>query len=166
MILKRSYLRGAAVQKEHFRRLQIEGEDDLARSTNNAACELTQAMVPVMPALALRNKRTQNVKSFLNMIAGQETPFRPLFDSWPKGAAPFNAVLFCESSHVRDRLLAHLIANRVYAAVHWRLVSSDPFRPDRSLQRLSDRLLTIPVDHRLNAADLARVVGILLDFAR
>ena len=166
MVLKSAYLKGAPVKKEDFRRLQIDGENELEKNTGGSVCDLTRIALPLLPVRKLRQKRARNVKDFLKLIDGGGRPFSPLFTEWPKGGAPFGVVLLCNSTETREKLLAWLVANNIYPPVHWRIPATSTISQGlREHEELSSRLLTIPVDHRLNPADVERVASIVASFS-
>lgn len=166
MVLKSAYLKGAPVKKEDFRPLQIDGENELEKNTGGSVCDLTRIALPLLPVLKLRQKRARNVKAFLKLLDGGGRSFSPLFTEWPKSGAPFGAVLLCNSAETREKLLAWLVANNIYPPVHWRIPGTGAIPHDlQEHEELSSRLLTIPVDHRLNLADVERVASIVASFS-
>jgi len=165
MILKRAYLQGAGIAKEDFRTLQVQGEEMLGQADDGAASDFTRAVWRHLPVLEFRSRRQANVQLLLASLAGRINSFcQPLFSSWSRGAAPFQAILLCASPEIREQLRQHLIQHHVYAAVHWRqgdggLCSEDPAALD-----LSRRILTVPADHRYSSEDVARVAQLLTAF--
>lgn len=167
MLLKRAYLKGAPVKKEDFRRLQVDGENELEKNTDGYACDLTRITLPLLPILKLRQKRTRNVKAFLKLVDRGCRSFSPLFTDWPEGCTPFGFVLLCKNMETREKLLSWLVANNIYPPVHWRIPGVGTNSQGlREHEELSSRLLTIPVDHRLTLADVERVGRIVANFSK
>jgi hypothetical protein len=163
MLLKDAYLRGFRVEKDRFRYLQIEGEQNLEESSLGEACTATQLFLPLLPVSAFRRKREENIRSFLAAISGLRLPLTALYPYWPEGNVPLGAVLRCESEETRRKLLAHLVGNNVYASVHWPQAVSGAVSNNRE-RMLSQRILTLPMDHRYGPGDLERVITILKGF--
>jgi hypothetical protein len=166
MLLKGVYLKGGRLEKEVFRGLQTKGEASLALSLDGRASEFTAGILPLLPVAGLRKKRAANVSKLLALLSGSPLPFKPLFSRWPKGSVPFNLVLLCETETGRERLLSHLIAHQVYAAVHWPQEGKGkfPLSGDKYAQAISRRILTIPVDFRCRSIDLERLAELLRGF--
>lgn len=80
------------------------------------------------------------------------------------GAPPLGYVLRLEPE-ARDRLLAGLHALRVFAAVHWPRIAA----PAEAFPRESGwtrQLVTLPCDHRYDAAAMARIAELANDLLR
>jgi dTDP-4-amino-4,6-dideoxygalactose transaminase len=59
----------------------------------------------------------------------------------------------------RDEVRERLFAERIFPAVHWEWLPSSPEAfPDE--HRLSRQILSLPCDHRYEAADMARVAAV------
>ena len=122
MLLKGRYLRdgGGEDLKERFRRLQLEGEEQLARSPVAAASPAAREAVIGGAPLPWRVRRSDNAVHLLGLIAGLEVA-EPVFDEWPAGAAPLGVVLAFRSEDVRDRVRETLRQAGVYCPIHWRI---------------------------------------------
>jgi dTDP-4-amino-4,6-dideoxygalactose transaminase len=79
-------------------------------------------------------------------------------------APPLGYVLDLEPED-RERLRARLISARVFPAVHWPELASPPedFPREHVWTR---RLLTLPCDHRYDAADMARIADLVAEVLR
>jgi hypothetical protein len=156
MLLKARYLDGRGADlKKRFRRLQVEGEEQLAQAAVAAASPAAREAVIGGAPLPWRVRRADNAVVLLGALAGLAIA-EPLFDEWPAGAAPLGVVLVFESQSVRDRVRDSLREAGVYCPVHWPI--------DRGSERardLSARVLTIPTDWRYSAADMERVAALL-----
>lgn len=157
MLLKGQYLGGGGDHlKERFRRLQLEGEEQLARASVAAASPAAREAVIGGAPLPWRVRRADNAVHLLGLLAGLEIA-EPVFDEWPAGAAPLGVVLVFRSESVRDRVRETLREAGVYCPVHWRIE-----RPaSERVRDLSTRVLTIPTDWRYTDADMERVASIL-----
>jgi hypothetical protein len=158
MLLKGRYLEGGGGDdlKERFRRLQLEGEQQLARSPVAAASPAAREAVIGGAPLPWRVRRSDNAVHLLGLIAGLEIA-EPVFDEWPAGAAPLGVVLAFRSEDARDRVREMLREEGVYCPIHWRIE-----RPvSERVRDLSTRVLTIPTDWRYTDVDMERVASIL-----
>ena len=158
MLLKGRYLANGGDEglKERFRRLQIEGEERLARTSVAAASPAAREVVIGGAPLPWRVRRADNALHLLGSLSGLQTA-APLFEEWPAGAAPLGVVLLFESHEVRDRVRETLREAGVYCPVHW-----PNERPaSERVRDLSARVLTIPTDWRYSAADMERVASLL-----
>jgi hypothetical protein len=158
MLLKGRYLDGGGDNlKERFRRLQVEGEEQLARAPIAAASPAAREAVIGGAPLPWRVRRSDNAVHLLGALSELRIA-EPVFDEWPAGAAPLGVVLLFESETVRDRTREALREAGVYCPVHWPTASGPP-----RVRDLSARVLTIPTDWRYSAADMERVASILLE---
>jgi len=85
----------------------------------------------------------------------------PLFRTWPQGATPYNSVIICEDQARRNAVRSALAARNVYCAVHWPLRDDSPHGGDLGAYELSQRVLTIPADHRYSCDDIDMIISIL-----
>jgi hypothetical protein len=155
MILKREYIDSQSVNqdiKKVYRNLQIEGEQRLSLSENNAISPWSRAILQAgFPQEWLR-QREDNIYMLLNLIGGC-THLKPLFTKWPEGSCPYNVVILFQSEEVREFFRLKMISNGIFTSVHWSL---EPERDAQSLD-LSKRILTIPVDHRYGEKDICHI---------
>ena len=158
MLLKGRYLQtgGGEDLKARFRRLQLEGEELLAKAPVAAASPAAREAVIGGAPLPWRVRRSDNAVHLLGLLAGLDG-VEPVFDAWPAGAAPLGVVLACRSETLRDAIRESLREAGVYCPVHWSIE-----RPaSERVRDLSSRALTIPADWRYDAADMERVASIL-----
>jgi hypothetical protein len=162
MLLKGRYLEagGDDALKDRFRRLQLEGEEQLARSAVAAASPAAREAVIGGAPLPWRVRRSDNAVHLLGLIAELELA-EPVFDEWPAGAAPLGVVLAFPSEAIRDRVRELLRERGVYCPIHWRI--DDP--ASERVRDLSTRVLTIPTDWRYSDEDMERVASILREAA-
>jgi hypothetical protein len=160
MVLKAAWLAGRAVPKEGFRELQQRGERELLGSAGSVSA-LTAAILPVLDVAGLRTASSRQARALIEALPAATRGWRVLDGP---GAAPFRVQLVCSSEGVRDALLAHLVRNEIYAPVHWRQDRSGFWSGDEESADLATRMLTIPVDHRCEAGDVRRIVGVLEAF--
>jgi len=92
-------------------------------------------------------------------IQDEVVPFEP--DLAP-GAVPLGLPVIARQ---RDDLRRFLIRNRVYCPIHWPLPDAVVDGPHPVAQARNQQLLTLVIDQRYSAADMARVATLLEEFA-
>ncbi|GLX99751.1 hypothetical protein [Actinoplanes sp. NBRC 101535] len=150
MLLKTAWLEGRTVDRDGFRQLQVQGEQELLGSEGPASA-FTRAALPALDVTGLRatgERRARELAQALDLPSG----------------GPFRVQLFCRDRAGRDGLLSHLARNGIFAPVHWRqdrtaFWSGDPMAADAA-----DRILTLPVDHRCSSADVRRIAEVTRAF--
>ncbi|GAA4952144.1 hypothetical protein [Actinoplanes utahensis] len=155
MLLKAAWLAGRPVPRDHFRELQRRGEHQLLGSAGPASA-VTAAMLPLLDISGVRGASARNAAEVAAALGGR-TPqgFEIL------GGGGFRVQLVCPSRPARDRLLAFLAANRIFAPVHWRQDRVGFWSGDEAAAALGDRMLTLPVDHRCGPGDLRRIAEVV-----
>ncbi|MCW2724807.1 MAG: hypothetical protein JWN35_1728 [Frankiales bacterium] len=167
MVLKGAWLEGKAVAKPDFRRLQMLGEAGLM-DVRGASSDFTRLVLPGLDVRGMRAVRASNVAALAERVGedGVLGGYARLLPDAPVGSVPFQLPVICRSSQVRDHLLAHLLSNGVYAAVHWRQDGEELSPGDHEALDLSRRILTLPVDHRTSPPDVERISAVLAAFPR
>lgn len=155
MALKRLYLAGAAVSKTAYRGLQLDGEAALLAAADLRMAPWSEAMLGAGIPRSWRLLREANVRQLVTALA-ENPDFRPLFDSWPDGHAPYNGVLVFRDAQRREAERRRLLDHGVFAAIHWSSTGSTA-----RVRDLSERILTVPIDHRYGSSDVGRVAALL-----
>ena len=113
-------------------------------------------------SVKLRAQREKNVRLFVELAEGaivSNSVLRLGYTRWADGQCPFNPLLVFRDERIRDLCKDHLVANGVYAPIHW---------PDQSGIPAADGgkefLLTIPLDFRCTAEGVHRVLNVLAAF--
>lgn len=159
MLLKRAYLSGANISKDAYRLLQVQGEQCLSAETNSTALSFTYNILSCLNISELRQQREVNIQHFLQLtLAEPHTSWMPIFTAWPPGAVPFNSILVCKNTEIRDELRKFLITQNIFAAIHWQQPLKELSANDSVAMDLSNRILTIPTDHRYSFNDITRIV--------
>ena len=137
------------------------GRDNAAWHAANQAKEA--AMDATAQAMTDRSRAVLARTSLASLTAPRWANWRRLdahlsrWSALPEtpAAPPLGYVLRLEPT-VRDRLLAHLHTQRIFAAVHWpRIVGpADAFPRETAWTR---ELVTLPCDHRYGAAEMDRI---------
>jgi dTDP-4-amino-4,6-dideoxygalactose transaminase len=165
MVLKRAYLDGANISKDTYRRLEIESQEEIDSETNCVASSFTSHILSYLKIPEFRRQRETNVRLFLNSILTETNPnWMPLFSSWPAGTVPFNSIIVCQSTDIRDSLRKYLIGQNIFPAIHWAQTTPEKSSNDPLAIDLSNRILTIPTDQRYSLDDIALVVAKITNF--
>jgi hypothetical protein len=163
MLLKGEYLgNGDEGLKERFRRLQLDGEERLARAAVSGAAPATRESLVRGVPLPWRARRSENTGRLLSALHGWEVA-EPLFTEWPTDAAPLGAVLVFASGVDRDAVREALREADVYCPVHWADAAASS---SARVRELAGGILTIPTDWRYSAADMARVASLAREAVR
>lgn len=166
MLLKQAYLNGAKISKDAYRLLQIQGEKQLGDEINAAASSFTINILQCLNISELRKKREDNIRKFLQLILTEiHHGWKPLFTSWSSETVPFNSILVCKSYEIREALRKFLISQNIFPAVHWEQSSAGISSKDFSAIELSNRILTIPTDHRYSDKDIIQIVEKISEFS-
>lgn len=157
MLWKREYLFGDAVPetKAIYRRWQKQGEHEFDKAGIAFASDLTQTLVSSGVPKVWRECRRANTQHLLAVLPNGGA--RPVFSSWPEGAAPLGVVLEFPSQHLRDACRLKLQQENVYCPVHWpALPCCHPADAE-----LAARILTLPTDFRYGREDMEKIAAIL-----
>lgn len=158
MTYKRRYLESAETRPElkaAFLELQKRGEEMFSELNGEAISAWSLDFVSHGMPTAWRRRRERNVRSLLK-CAPSVPRGHALFDSWPEGHCPFNAVYVFDDERDRETARGRLISAQVYTPVHWSLHHGSGASMD-----LSKRILTIPLDFRCGEPQIARIASVL-----
>jgi dTDP-4-amino-4,6-dideoxygalactose transaminase len=98
---------------------------------------------------------------FLLREINDNPEIRVLFRDLPPAVCPLGFPILVKN---RDALRRHLIHNRIYTPVHWELPEEVQTEEFETSCRISNTILTIPIDQRYNEDDLSRVVQCIKSF--
>lgn len=157
MLLKKEYLTtGQQCLKPLFRQLHVAGEEGFGVSVFNAISSCSMALLGPGYPKAWRDQRLANVRSFNTLIESCKF-FNVISKQIPSGACPFGAILTFDSQLYRDRFRQGLIRNNIYASIHWTDAESNV----REGRKLSDHILTIPLDQRYDQDDVKQICSLV-----
>jgi hypothetical protein len=158
MLLKRAYLSGANISKDRYRQLEIESGIELDDQNNSVVSSFTSNILSCLNISEFRRQRETNVRQFLNWSLTETHPlWMPLFTSWQEGSVPFNSIIVCQSTDIRDSLRKYLIGQNIFPAIHWEQSTKETSSNDPLAIDLANRILTIPTDQRYSFDDVSRV---------
>lgn len=162
MVMKASFLRGQAVDKQSFRDLQVSGENLLGQANRGGCLAHTAHLVQVLDHDALVNRWGSNNRRLARNLsqAGIEGQARPLTARTTCQGGPFHTVLKCVDRPTRERLRRFLISRQVYPAIHW-LPDRSSTQAGRRVTELSQSLLTVPTDFRYSDGDIDKLTQVI-----
>jgi dTDP-4-amino-4,6-dideoxygalactose transaminase len=131
---------------------QAEALADNADRAMDATAFATLAQIDTAPMIAAR--RANAARLFHRLPSGAA----PLYDLTDPPFAPFGLPVLLPPAR-RDAILAHLHAQGIFAAVHWRDILSPPDWAEDHARAAA--IVTLPCDHRYGPADMDRVATAL-----
>jgi hypothetical protein len=168
MLLKRAYLMGADISKDNYRILQMEGEQHLFNDGERAISTLTKNILLSLNNTEMRTRRETNINNFLEklILNNKNDYWQPLFTDWKPGSVPFNSILLCKTYQIREELRRFLSSENIFASVHWSQPVEKVSSNDTLAFDLSNRLLTIPTDHRYSYHDIEQITAKMVLFSQ
>ncbi len=156
MMLKRMYLAGHPVSKQHFRTLAIEAEAALVGAT--AMSRVSAELWPRLPLSRWRSVRGSNAAAFREALG--EVPGVRMLGEPASAQPPLSAMLAFDDPAHRTLVRAAMIERCIYPAILWDLDHTPVRRGIRAEDRQRSRtLLSVHCDARYGAADMARVAA-------
>lgn len=168
-ILKHEYLNApahAAQTQEHEQRF-LELFDTAAREVCEAPARMTALSYALMeryPFADWMQRRRDNYRHLAAAI--RDIPqLRPVFGDLEQDQVPLFLPVRV-SATMRDALRTHLRGQAIYCPVHWPLVPELDQPAHRAAKELSQTLLSLPIDHRLDLSDIERLAQSIKAFWR
>lgn len=156
---KRAYLSAGDGDKSAFLRLYDEFETAVENNTSIARIGAeSRRLLFSLNIRKLQNIRAENFFLFKDLIRV------PLVNgNISEADSVFNPVIMLRNKETRDALRGQLIAAKVYPPIHWILPNEQDISTES--RQLSERVLTIPLDHRYGESDVERVAKIVNGFS-
>jgi hypothetical protein len=162
MKLKHRYLVGEEIEKDRYRKLEIESQNEMGYESGNLVSDFTARHLHLLDIAGLRAQKMANIRSFLKFADNKpNSKWKPLFKHWDAGTAPLNAIVQCQTETTRDQIRAHLIKHNIFTAIHWLQPHQGISSGDEETIELTRRVLTIPLDARYDATDVRKVFEIM-----
>ncbi len=105
--------------------------------------------------------RKENFTYLLNNWKGING-ITPLYKTLPDYVCPLGFPVLCRH---RDNLKQHLIRHKIYPPIHW-ILSKDIPKRFKVAHKISNELLTIPIDQRYTQHDMERVLKIIKNVSK
>lgn len=158
MHLKGEYLKGKTVDKDVFRKLFVDAENDFESDFTNASIpECAKIILFQIDVEKILKYKYDNVKTAL-MAFKDTKEITVNFES--NRQEVFGLCLECKTPMQRDKLKTHLILNKIYPAVLWPNQLKDR---DKETENL---ILFLHLDYRYNSHDIKVITNKIKDFLK
>jgi hypothetical protein len=158
MQMKSAYLSGKPISKDSFLSLYREGEDDISSSEPMLMSEYSRILIDNGYPLFYIQRRKDNYELFTSHLHEEIYSYVDILKV-RTFEVPLGIVLKCNESKHRDSLRKFLIAENVFCPVHWPLCEN--ITKYRESKDLSEKLITIPLDHRYLSAEVIKVATLI-----
>lgn len=158
-LMKNVYLQEDSLGKTRF--LELINKSTKSLFSDYAIREITDISYEFIHSYdfdVIIKKRLSNYNYLLDKV--ESMTFLKPFLLNKNGEVPFGFVIL---SNVRDRLLDHLIKNKIYSNIHWN-IPDECKKADNISYELSRNILTIPCDQRYGEKEMNYIVNVLRDF--
>ena len=149
---KRSRLADGSGDKAEF--LNLYNKSESLVEGNNSARAIGSESKKILSALNI--KKLWEIRAANFFALKDRVKFPLLNGNVSDEGSVFNPVLLLESREVRDALRSHLIEEKIYPPIHWSNLGNVGISEESKI--LSERVLTIPLDHRYSESDAERAV--------
>lgn len=104
--------------------------------------------------------RRTNFETLLRELDGIDK-VKPVYNHLPSNVCPMGFPILVET---RDRLVQHLIQERIYTPVHWAIPTEISKQNFHESWAVSDAILTLPIDQRYSHHDMSRMASEIKNF--
>jgi len=154
--LKGKYLKNPKFSKRIFRKVFVDA-DKLLDTTPIEISGYSKKMLPKFDFAAIIDKRRTNFQRLLNNLKRAKS-VTPLHKKLPNGVCPLGFPILVKD---RESVKKMLVRNRIYPPVHWKLPKEVDENEFPVSWRISNHILTLPIDQRYSAADMDFIAGTL-----
>jgi hypothetical protein len=165
MALKELYLAGEVSDKQLYRELYYQGEQQLELGGPSGMSSWSRGLLPSLPIHEWRQQRQVNHDRLHSMLE-HLCELKVLAPNAPGDAAPAVCTLICESAAGRDALKTHLVAQNVFPAILWSLEAQSVLPASSADLELSQKILAVQCDMRYTVHDMERVGNTILEWSR
>jgi hypothetical protein len=156
MYLKEEYLKGETVDKEVFRKLFVEAENDFENDFTNASIpDCAKNILFQIDVEKILKYKYDNVKTALTALK-DTTEITVNFKS--NKHYVFGLCLECKTPIQKDKLKTHLILSKIFPAVLWPNQLKDR---DKEIENL---MLFLHLDYRYDLHDIKMITNTIKDF--
>jgi len=151
---KNQYLNGNKnYTRFYFKEAFIKPEERINKYPKPAPMsKISKKILATTDFLKIYRKRRSNFKFFLGKLEKIS-----LFQNLPSGVCPLGFPILIKN---RNQVKKILVQNKIYPPIHWEL-SAKVKKEFTESGKISDHILTIPIDQRYSNQDLERVIHIL-----
>ena len=156
MRLKGEYLSRRSVPKHLFREA-FTAADNYLTTTPVRISDYSRAMLDRFDFEAIITRRRRNFRRLLRASNRFKT-VKPIHNDLPAGVCPLGFPVLIRNRNAMKRAL---IKNHIYPPIHWRLPTEISKKDFPVSWRVSDHILTLPIDQRYDTMDMDFVADTL-----
>jgi len=156
MRLKGEHLSRRSVPKHLFREA-FTAADNYLTTTPIRISDYSRAMLDRFDFEAIITRRRRNFRRLLRASNRFKT-VKPIYNDLPAGVCPLGFPVLIRNRNAMKRAL---IKNHIYPPIHWRLPTEISKKDFPVSWRVSDHILTLPIDQRYNTMDMDFVADTL-----
>ena len=157
MKLKADYLNGTFHEKDYFRSLYIETEQQIDSLEISGIDSKTLQIVGSIDIPKWLNIKSNNWQVAFNYLS----KYKILHIGHDENFTPFSIIIRCNSEEDRDNLKKYLVQKSIYPAILWQMPDCEDFGEARDF---SKRMLSIHCDARYSADDIKYICKQIADF--
>ena len=155
MSLKTAYLNNIFHQKDIFRNLYLETEEQIEKLQVSGGDDRTIDILTHLNIVTWTKSKIENWKTAHNLL--QEHGIQHIENM----GSPFSIILRCKSNQERELLRKHLIERNIYPAILWNLPKDSQF-DDAS--HFSETMLSVHCDARYSSTDIRYICKQIIEF--
>ena len=155
MSLKTAYLNNQFHQKDVFRNLYIETEQQIETLQVSGLDNRTIEIIAHLNIETWLNTKRENWETAHHLL----TPYA--IRHIENAKSPFSILLKCTSNEEREQLKKHLIQRHIYPAILWTIPEDLPFDEAKAY---ADTMLSVHCDARYNSEDIEHICKQIIEF--
>jgi len=122
----------------------------------------TKLLLQKINILDIQKRRINNWNNFnLKFKDLKIRGIQKLYNNISDGEVPLGFPIVADNK--RDELREFFHVNRIYCPIHWQLINNEAKKHKEDLQ-LSKKILTIPIDHRINSSGIDKIISTISRF--
>lgn len=153
MALKRDYLAGKTGDKQIFRNLYLQTEEQFNLLPISSISEKSYDILSTLNIRKWYKHKQRNWQLFTEHLVSN--PYYRILKPEKNGCYPFSMVIVCRNKAIRSEINSRLISKQIYPAVLWN-IPNDNF-PES--QDFGDRILSLHCDGRYSAEEILMMIS-------
>ncbi len=158
MYYRGNFIRNGDAFSKKISQIYFQKSEELLEEIYQNPCNISKISMTIFNKLNIKEIIKQRRENFLNIQKFNNHIIKPIFPKLKKGICPLGFPIL---SNNRNELRDYLIKNKIYPPIHWNLpniINKDEFKVS---WEISNKELTIPIDHRYNKFHLNYIKKIL-----
>lgn len=146
-----NFIRTGNKFQKKLSQIYFESAEELLQKIYTNPCKMSEKSKGLLERLRIEEIINQRRKNFIYLLGEDFGEITPFYKNLPDGVCPLG---FPVLSKNRNELEQHLIKNKIYPPVHWRLpdcINKDDYEISWDI---SNKILTIPIDQRYNQSHM------------